>query len=114
MSTTKYYPNGEGTNPVYDIGTIGWQYNKTLLNALDGALAVTSKIPGMGTSVKIERAVLSSVLGGLVGGDGAYCPNWFLDGGELFSGYVLLFRQGRDIRNVLRRKSEQEGLRRAA
>ena len=23
MSTIKYYPNGEGTDPVYDIGTVG-------------------------------------------------------------------------------------------
>lgn len=28
MSTVKYYPNGEGTKPVYDIGTIGWEYKQ--------------------------------------------------------------------------------------
>lgn len=31
MSTEKYYPNGEGTNPVYEIGTVGMEYNGSIL-----------------------------------------------------------------------------------
>ena len=37
MSTTKYYPNGEGTDPVYDIGTIGWELRRD--DSLAGAFA---------------------------------------------------------------------------
>lgn len=29
MSTTKYYPNGEGTDPVYDIGKEGLEHSST-------------------------------------------------------------------------------------
>lgn len=29
MSITKYYPNGEGTDPVYDIGTEGLEHAST-------------------------------------------------------------------------------------
>jgi hypothetical protein len=34
MSITKYYPNGEGTDPVYDIGTEGLEHGRKVYQVL--------------------------------------------------------------------------------
>jgi len=35
MSTTKYYPNGPNTKPVYDIGTIGFEHRNIISKGID-------------------------------------------------------------------------------
>ncbi|PKN65258.1 MAG: hypothetical protein CVU54_18880 [Deltaproteobacteria bacterium HGW-Deltaproteobacteria-12] len=85
MSTTKYYPNGEGTDPVYDIGTEGWVFNDSgrpnnvLDDARDNILAaIRTLFPVIG--------YLPSILAGWLAGQGAFCPTYGLWAGPGWAG----------------------------
>ena len=38
MSTEKYYPNWPNTDPVYDIGTIGWEGPQNFSQLIDSLI----------------------------------------------------------------------------
>lgn len=88
MSTIKYYPNWPNTDPVYDIGTEGWQFNHNNRpnNVLDyvrdySLAAIRTMYPGLG--------VIPTLLAGAVAGDGAWCPTY-----GLWAGPGCVYRRG--------------------
>lgn len=81
MSTYEYRPNGNGTEPVYKIGTIGWEYknNSVIGKAMSLALdAMRTVNPVLGP--------IASTLYGLIDGDGGNCPTYGLWAGQGWAG----------------------------
>lgn len=76
MSTSEYRPNGKGTTPIYDIGTIG---------VGDSAGAINEAI----RVIKGEASNDFGLVGALVSrffANGAWCPNYGLWGGAGWAG----------------------------